>query len=165
MRPLVVLVALLAQACAGSSPPPDEEAPPEQSAYASCVVVLSPGPVLVAPTLAAAERWSAATGCDITLGEGGVPVTLALDIRRPDGSEAPGMVPADRSRIEVNQRTGEAQRYRTIAHELGHLLGAGHVEGRGLMSGEREHSDVIDGDSLAAVCAALPCPAFRPEAP
>lgn len=128
-------------------------------------MVLSPGDVLVAPTVAAAERWSAATGCDLTLGKGGTPITLALSIQRPDGSEAPGMTPEDRSRIEVNQRTGEAQRYRTIAHELGHLLGAGHVEGSGLMSGNREHTDIIDGESLAAVCAVLPCPAFRPEAP
>lgn len=166
MPRLVLLVALLAQACAGSSSPPrDEEAPPGLALTAACSVVLSPGPVLVEPTAAAAERWSAATGCDIRLGDGGVPVTLVLSIRRPDGSEAPGMTPADRSRIEVNQRTGEPQRYRTIAHELGHLLGVdAHVEGNGIMGGEG-HQDVIDGESLAAVCAALPCAWFRPEVP
>jgi hypothetical protein len=166
MRPIVLVLLLLAQACAGSSSPPrDEEAPPGLALTAACSVVLSPGPVLVDATAAAAERWSEATGCDITLGEGGVPVTLALDVLRPDGSQAPGMVPADRSRIDINQRTGEAQRYRTIAHELGHLLGADHVASNGLMSDQPGHVDAIDGESLAAVCAVLPCPAFRPEVP
>jgi len=163
-RAAVLLLALLAQACAGSSTPPDEEAPPglALTAAPACSVVLSPGPVLVEATAAAADRWSAATGCSITLGEGGVPVSLVLDIRRPDGSAAPGMTPADRSRVDINQATGEAQRWRTIAHELGHVLGADHIEGDGIM-GHAGHRDVIDGESLAAVCAVLPCPAFRPE--
>jgi hypothetical protein len=125
--------------------------------------MLSPGPVLVDATALAAERWSAATGCAITLGDGGIPIGLVLSIKRPDGSEAPAMTPADRSRIDVNQRTGEAQRYRTIAHEIGHLLGVtDHVASNGVMGGEG-HTDIIDDESLTAACAAWPCATFRPE--
>jgi hypothetical protein len=159
---VLALAGLMGCACGETA----DEAPtwPTAAAAPACSVVLSPGPVLVDATAAAAARWSAATGCDISLGEGGVPVGLALSIPRPDGSEAPGMTPADRSRIDINQRAGEPQRWRTVAHELGHVLGVDEHVGAGIM-GDVGRLDVIDVAALASVCAHVPCSVMAPEAP
>lgn len=132
------------------------------------MVRLSPDPELAAPVEAAAQRWSAATGCRIDIGapgDGGVPVALVATVLRPDGSEAPAVTSAARDRLEVNARVGAAQRQRTLDHELGHVLGGDHTASDGVLSGEPGRRDVIDPEALESVCSRLRCSAFSPESP
>lgn len=123
--------------------------------------------MLAEATEEAAARWGYAMGCSITVGEGGVPVELVTRIQRPDGSDAPGATAEDRSYVHISARAGEAQRRRSLLHELGHLLGAdGHcTEGDGVLSEAQPRRDVIDSAGLSLVCASRVCPAFRPEEP
>lgn len=164
MRALLAwLVATLAAAC-GTTPPSEPEPLVLTAAYeARCErVVLSPEPELRLATMAAAERWSRATGCNVEVGEGGVPVVAETPILRPDGTEAPGATSDDRWLVRVDPRHGK--RTDTVTHEVGHVLGAGHA-GSGLMSDHEGRGTLIDAESLAAVCAVLDCAAFMPEAP
>lgn len=150
----LAIAALLALGCQVAPNPPVE-----------CRVVLSPDASLAEVTAVAAERWQAATGCSIELGEGGVRVELALSILRPDGTEAPGATSEARDRVRVNMRVRGAARARTVLHELGHALGGNHCETGGVLSGEPGYEPVIDALSLADVCSHLPCTAFIPEGP
>lgn len=173
MRAAVLLVALLVPACAaGASTPPDVEvAAPEPSptpaapahAAPSCERVFTPAPELRLDALAAVERWSNATGCSVTVGEGGTPILLVDDLPRPDGSQAPGATDVDRSAIRVHARA--VSRARVIMHELGHGLWGEHTDTMGVLSLHEGHTDWIDAAALETVCAVTPCGAFRPEVP
>jgi hypothetical protein len=163
---LVVVAASPLAGCASASPPSDRASPgltPTDDASVSCGAAFDPDPVLLADTTAAAARWSAATGCDIRVEAGGVPVQLVLSIKRPDGSDTPGAVTADLSLVEIHQKARGAQRTRTVLHEMGHALGAGHVHAHGVMSDTAPFDAVIDAPSLEEVCAHLACSAFVPE--
>lgn len=165
MTRAIALLALLA-ACASPVESPVAEAPPELVLVAeppACEVVLSPEAGLVASVEAGAARWSRATGCDVHVGEGGVPVVFATPILRPDGTEAPAATSEARDLVQVDPR--HARRDEAVEHELGHVLGAGHVASHGVMSGDKGRTRTIDAASLEAVCAVLPCLAFMPEAP
>jgi hypothetical protein len=105
-------------------------------------------------TAEAAARWSAAMDYPVELGEGGVPVELALRIPRPDGSDAPGSTTVTRDLIRINQRTRGAQLGRTLVHEMGHALG---------MVSEYARGGVIDAEALAEVCELYPCGRITPE--
>lgn len=169
---VLVGMLLLASGCGGGAgvvPPPSDDGartPPERAIYDAepvCEVVLSPLGVLTEPTRLAAERWSAATGCDVRLGEGGAVIELALRVQRPDGSDAPGVTSPERDHVLISSRVGEAQRFRTVAHEVGHVLGADHTASNGIQGEAAGRTDIIDAEALEQVCATLPCPAFRPE--
>lgn len=114
---------------------------------------------------AAAERWSAATGCAIEASDAGVPVVLVDSIERPDGSQAPGATSAERDLVEVSALARPAQRQSTTFHELGHALGGEHTETDGILSGEKRRRDVIDAAALESVCSRLACLGFNPEVP
>jgi hypothetical protein len=129
----------------------------------ACAVVLSPAADIAPSVELAAARWSQATGCDVRLGEGGVSVVFDTPILRPDGTEAPGVTEPGGLLVRIDPR--HRRRDETVAHELGHVLGAGHTDSMGLMSGRKGRADRIDADSLAAVCEVLSCPAFTPESP
>jgi hypothetical protein len=128
-------------------------------------VAFSPVEALRLDVELAAERWSRATGCNIEVADAGVPVLIVAGIARPDGTQAPGMTTAARDRIEINVRSRPEQRTRTVMHELGHALGGDHVEGMGVLSGQKGRSDVIDAPALESVCARLPCGELSPEEP
>jgi hypothetical protein len=157
----------LALACNPDEVPPLPVVPPERAIYSppSCHVAFSPDEGLLPDVELAAERWSAATGCDIDVSDAGVPVTIVASIVRPDGSQAPGWTSDERDRVEINVRCGTAQRTSATFHELGHALGGDHVESDGILSGQKGRRDVIDEASLASVCSRLDCPAFNPEEP
>lgn len=137
----------------------------EEAPAARCSVVLSPDEAIEGEALAAAQRWSEATGCNIAVRPGGVPMRIVASIVRPDGSQAPGATSEARDLVEINVRLGAEQRAVTILHELGHALGGNHVPTRGILSGDKGYAAVIDGASLGEVCAHLSCLAFSPEAP
>lgn len=160
MRRLVAGLLLVAAcgACRG-------EEVSESEAAVEPEIVFTPDDVLAADVTSAAARWSAATGREIVVGEGGVPVQLVLAIKRPDGTDTPGAVTADLSLVEIHQKARGAQRTRTVLHEIGHALGAGHAHTHGVMSDAAPFDAVIDAASLEEVCAHLACTAFIPEAP
>lgn len=128
-------------------------------------MAFSPVEALRPETDAAAERWSAATGCAVEASDAGVPIDIVASIVRPDGTQAPGVTSEERDRIEVNVRCRVGQRASVVLHEMGHALGGDHVEGDGVLSGEKGRRDVIDAASLASVCSRLDCPEFNPEEP
>lgn len=168
-RAIGLLLSLpLALACSLEGPPPSlGYSPPERAIYSppACHVAFSPDDALLGDVEAAAERWSAATGCLIEASDAGVPVRIVASIERPDGSQAPGATSEARDLVEINVRCGPAQRKSSTFHELGHALGGNHVASDGVLSGEKGRRDVIDTESLASVCERLDCPVFNPEEP
>lgn len=155
----------LALACCNDVVPPSVE-PPERATYSpSCSVAFSPIEALRLDAEAAADRWSAATGCAIDVGDAGVPMLIVAAIRRPDGTQAPGWTSDERDRVEVNVRCGATQRASTVLHEMGHALGGDHVDSHGILSGEKGRVDIIDAAALESVCSRLDCPLLSPEAP
>lgn len=159
----------LALACNpdGEVPPLPPVVSPERAIYSppECRVAFSPDAALLGDVEAAAERWSAATGCLVEVSDAGVPVRVVASIERPDGSQAPGATSPERDLVEINVRVGPAQRKRTVLHELGHGLGGDHVESDGVLSGQKGWRPVIDSAALESVCSKLDCPAFNPEEP
>jgi hypothetical protein len=126
-------------------------------------VAFSPDEALRLDVELAALRWGAATGCDVFVGDGGIPVLVVASVERPDGTQAPGKTSEARDRIEVNVRSRPSQRTSTVLHEMGHALGGDHVGSRGVLSGEKGRVDVIDAPALESVCSRLPCAALSPE--
>lgn len=175
MRTLYHAALLGAIGCAQGAPIPSgtldmspSSAPAEQALDApACERVFSPEAGLEAATQAAAERWSAATGCDVHLGEGGWWVLWAGEITivdAPAGTVGLGATyPDDRATwIARDQSLGDLTF--TVTHEMGHALRAerGHADS-GLMAAAAKPGALIDDASLSFVCATLPCEAFNPE--
>lgn len=134
----------------------------------------------------AAARWSAAMGCDVTAGPGGIPVVASSRLYveyDADGNSttfdtyAPGRKPicglaswnAERTavvsiRIALNDPACSGEY--AAAHEMGHaIVGVqGHTLTGVLAAGNAPgKSTLIDEASLEAACSALPCQAFEPE--
>jgi hypothetical protein len=147
-------------------------APAAETPGGGCEVVFTPAPELRAETLAAAARWSAATGCDIRIGEGGIALRLVEDrMPTPWGTEAHGHTycPTDdgckRSALVIDIARDHAAV--TVAHEMGHALAstAGHVEDNesALLFHTGGEGAILACD-LVLVCAALDCALMTPEA-
>jgi hypothetical protein len=121
-------------------------------------------PELLAATLTAAERWSAATGCDVRVADGGLPIIIMDELQTTAGDIAAGACRHREgepcSRIDIHSIYGGP---RTIAHEIGHALAG--VEGHsatGLMA-EGAPGGQIDSASLELVCRRMHCETFAPE--
>lgn len=112
-----------------------------------------------------AERWSAATDCDVSVGaEGNTTVRLVDSVPMGEGGkEVPGWTSEDRSLVLIHSSLNPVRRYRTISHELGHALGGLHTDTDGVLSGRRGRRDVIDGAALETVCSKLRCGSLAPE--
>jgi hypothetical protein len=174
MTRLLALLALVLSACAGSAPSLDatEETAPLAVAVEPepvCAVTFTPDPELEAETRDAAARWSAATGCAVTVGEGGIRVRLVEDrMITPSGTEAHGQTfcPSDscrRSELVIEVARDHAEM--TVAHEMGHALEAStaHVDDDGsLMAHTGGNGDITAAD-LTLVCSVLDCTVFTPE--
>lgn len=104
-----------------------------------CERVFSPAPELVDATQAAAVRWSAATGCDVHVGDGGTVVDYSPTPLVCDGIEHPaalGNLCSSTNTIHVvdlyehpewltitdNAHTLAEAASRTVLHEVGHVL-------------------------------------------
>lgn len=143
------------------------------------VFVLSPEAVEVAEAVEGwAERWSAASGLDITVAAGGIPVVIESEVLDAQGS------PMCAGTGVVREPGGDRYRFTrmrlafptpkrcpgwqaSIGHELGHVLAG--PDAPHAASGVFEAWQpvgtraVIDEASLDAVCTFAPCTAFAPE--
>lgn len=118
-----------------------------------CERVFSPAPELVDATQAAAARWSAATGCDVHVGERGLAVAYRPTPLVCDGIEHPAALgnlcpstntiqvidvyehPEDLA-IMVPAYTLADAAARTVLHEIGHALAGNgvHLPGGNVMA-------------------------------
>jgi hypothetical protein len=142
---------------------------PEPVAPTGCGMVFSPVPELLEATEVAAARWSSATGCDIRVGEGGIPVTEESDMRDSDGNVVSGKTPlvldaSTRAYIRCLSVTVSTDRNDgVLPHEIGHCIGAAGHTTEGLMSEYPGDHDIINSVSLELVCQSLDCASFNPE--
>lgn len=135
-----------------------------------CGLVFTPDEELLEATEEAAERWSLATGCDVTVGDGGIPVYLVTEVYEDDhpvcgqtmiyslhGETAIGYV-----EISASMPPGCTDTTAVVLHEMGHALGPsrGHTDD-GLMSWDG--GNFIDETGLVSVCSDLECQDFNPE--
>ncbi len=135
----------------------------------------------------AAARWSAAMGCEVREGEGGVPIhSSRLLFVEYDADESPTLFPdnPDGSRralcgisiwndalthvasIHVALEDVACTAEDAVGHEVGHALsGLRRHAADGLMAPglTPSWSPLITEQSLALACAGTPCTAFNPE--
>lgn len=174
MRPLpgLAALALFTMGCSAAGDGHSKLRPP---------LTLSPSAELADATEAAAAAWEHATGIEMVVGSGGVPLWVEDDIdacgktftrRRASTLELVG--PAG---IAVRRRAPAGKYCRdwtgTLKHELGHLLSelgspdspvpnGGHTE-TGLMSEQAIPLAAIDEPALQLVCSYAHCIQFEPE--
>lgn len=148
---------------------------PAPAAVEPCGKVLTPEPALLEETTRVAARWSAATGCDIRVGENGTPVRLVSQLYDGDVEQPGRTLPLEGGGWEVvvsplrldHRIHGEDT---VLAHEVGHALNPrdGHVEAApgdkcvALMCSGGGLGTIIAAD-LEFVCDGYPCASFTPE--
>lgn len=118
----------------------------------------------------AVARWSRATGCDIAIKAGGIPIMNVPSITMPDGRYVGGITVFDNwcgvKEIQISDLSPDP--FRTAVHEIGHVIGrsclrddSGH-SATGVMSSSIGQKK-IDESSLTLICGVLECDEFRPE--
>lgn len=160
-------------------------------ALSGCAPAAPNGPLVLSPDAEAlqyagdaAARWMAATGLEIVVGSGGVPVTFGdypLDHRSDSCSASYVTRRADvftRASIVITRPVEDnsfcAPVGELMLHEVGHVLqeradqggdaARGHVGEEGNLMSEFGTGDgLIDAESLAKVCSRAPCSDFVPE--
>ncbi len=172
--------ALLVLVCAAIGCAAPVEAPPETASVAAaqvapdasepaplpCGTVLSPDPELLDEVTDAAARWSAATGCAVTVGAGGTRIRLVEEIN-DNGTLRPGLTHYEADGVTlVIDVTGERTVGLTLPHEIGHVLfpHPGHVDGETALMSHAGGKGRITAADLEYVCAGYGCLAFVPEA-
>lgn len=144
------------------------EAPAQaEPAPHACERTFSPGPGAEELVADAAAAWSEATGCDIHVADGGIPVRLVAGIVNAKGEPQCGVTHRQRdasgqivgvSGIEISVNTADRCRdpARATKHEMGHALAprSTHTT-EGLMAPVPEGTDYVDGIAAAFVCAEL----------
>lgn len=190
-----ILASLLLAACSGCGGAPGAGTaepvaegfgggtPEAERAELPGVISLQTEPGVRYATRRAAFRWNTAMGCDgsacgfLVLDEGvsesgAVTVGYAESIVRPDGRAAAGESSRRSRYVRIARGTHDPERL--LAHELGHILGAGHESSGVMVDSEttlnREQAVALEYytisvDSLAAVCSTRVCREFRPEQP
>jgi hypothetical protein len=165
--------AILGALVLACSSPPDA---PRDAAPEACDFAFDPEPDLEGITVAAAERWSAATGCNVHVAAGGAAIVAWPSMYGtvlPDGSLSIDQHVGDRRMCGAWDPATSTMYVApcsrplafSVGHEMGHALGLLTHSASGIMAETvAQASDVIDDASLALVCSALECPAFAPEA-
>jgi hypothetical protein len=159
----------------------------------ACGAPVDHGPIALSPSddtrelvERAASEWTQATGIDILIGAGGIPVTAAEEALDEDGNPACGITPVRRGKRSREFRAIERvviamrppagcprwQTGRTMLHEIGHVVCEFGVDGdpengchseTGLMATKANETQGIDGASLEVVCAHATCTRFEPQ--
>jgi hypothetical protein len=126
---------------------------------------------LAEATARAAERWSAATGCDVRVEAGGLPVRWATteELTQEDGALARGVTHRGESGVVefIGYRKGPVLRWTAeavMAHEIAHALGCWDHTTDGSIQSEGHALDAkISEAGLACVCSALHCETMTAE--
>lgn len=148
------------------------ETTPSPDFFEPCSRSFSPDLETKTYVQSAVERWSAATGCDIYIGSGGLPVRAVDHVYKDDGSEAAGAARYDENGIGYSvliSRTRAFHKYIVAAHEIGHILsfpmadGQNHHTETGLMQPAVSIDNLIDEASLSLICEKLDCKEFNVE--
>jgi hypothetical protein len=117
----------------------------------------------------AALQWSEATGCDVHLGEGGVPVRFVDRILDAHGNpqcaatyrlrdDAGVILGADRIEVSTNRGDRCHLAARDVLHEMGHALAPHRAHTtEGLMAPVPNGVDYVDEVSRAYICGELAC--------
>ena len=158
---------LLLAACASPVSAPADPVVLPADDWQGCARQFDPAPDIAALTHDAAEQWSDATGCDVHLEEGGIPVRFVDRILNDRGEPQCGATHRLRdeagavigvSDIEISQNRGDRCHLtaRDVLHEMGHALAPqrGHTT-VGLMAAAPNGTDYIDGVSELFVCEEL----------
>jgi hypothetical protein len=150
-------------------------------------MAFDPAPELAEATERAAERWSAATGCDVHVDSAGVSLVAwrrmfvddlpdghvgISELPNPDGSSRTpcGLSTWRDGRVAIIDvaLSSSCELGYAVAHEMGHALAGiqGHaLDGVLAPGGTEGAADVITEASLGLVCSSLPCADFKPETP
>lgn len=145
--------------------------------------VLLCGPVLSVPeglmdlVQPAADRWSKATGCEVTYAPDGALVHTVAELFDRDGKVVWGATSVHTingnfawcTSVTVSLKSRNLEN--TFAHELGHCWGArggidggGHTEDGILKAWHKPgDNDSINAESLELVCSSVPCAVMQPE--
>jgi hypothetical protein len=165
----MLLLPLLLVACSVSP-----EATPETVALTELAPVCGEVFTVTDPAIPAhivqnwADRWSAATGCPVTVGEGGIPMSLTDDLHGKDGTKLSGNTTFDHQgrplRIELDPAQFSIE---TLGHEMGHALALQplHAADGVLSLRAPDRQPTISAETLSLVCERHACAAFIPEAP
>jgi hypothetical protein len=190
LRALAILHLAMLAACAGEPKADVETATPPPAATITvlasgtatteptevpgrCGLALDPIPELLEGTRVAAARWSAATGCDVRVEAGGVPVRFATneEVTGEDGELGRGVTSFDKATAElvfIGYRSGPVLPWTvdmTLTHELGHALGChSHTSDGGVLDTPSQLYSKITADALTCTCASLACEVMVPEA-
>lgn len=132
-----------------------------------CALELTPVPELLLTTAYAVEVWRAATGCDITIGAYGVPVSLVDPFKCSTSDsmcrgETEVLLPeagADRwkvIRIDISNDYIKPEQTQTLIHELGHAFNIYHIEGSSTF-GNGSHDWTVDKATQDEVCSRITC--------
>lgn len=179
---LSALALLAAAACGGPEfayvpPAPEPVSPvaaPAAPAFSACSAVLTPADPTMAELLGPqVAAWNAATGCAVSIGPGGTPVSLVDSLADPDTGNPvwgntdyvtakgdPDAVLAVHS-VQISRvSTNPAQ---TLRHELGHFMGIHTHTADGLMAAHYTGTMAIDATALELACQSTACLAFQPE--
>jgi hypothetical protein len=183
----LILALMLMFACSAPADPAPEWAPSEPVMVS---YELTPEASLFGFSQRAVYRWNKArgctegSGCELVLGEDGIPVQYVDEILMPDlddkgepmrasGSSqpvAPGYPGCDWLYVHVSLETDNPER--TIVHELAHVLGLVRHTHTGVTHDQPDldHAGMIaiqawsiNADVLSAVCSKTVCLEFNPE--
>lgn len=134
-----------------------------------CEEVFTPAADIAELVESAAEQWSEATGCDVRVGDNGIPVSFVDRIVDAHGNPQCGethrlrddsgaIIGVDFIHISTSLADRCHLTARDVLHEMGHGLAPhrGHAA-EGLMAAAWNATDYVDDVSRAFVCAELSC--------
>ena len=171
---MAALVLCAGCACGEEAPRAEAALAPAELAQvvtgpAPCEVVFTPAADIEALVESAAEQWTEATGCNVRVGDSGIPVSYVDRILDDQGhpqcgethrvrDESGAILGADFIHISTNLADRCHLPARDVLHELGHGLAPrrGHAK-EGLMAGAWNEVDYVDEVARAFVCSELGC--------
>ncbi len=156
----VLLSQLLCMGC--------QQTPPATS---GCQYTFTPDTTLETETLAAAAAWQEATGLNICIAPGGVPIHSVSQTQDGNEDSVCGITTIEyrgntERRVQyieiATDRTDCHTLYHTVLHEMGHALSRARLDDpghapRGVMFEKSIDDDNLDADAIDYVCRRAPC--------